>query len=206
MAREGVRLTNFYVSSPVCSASRAALLTGAYHRRVGISGALNPHSVHGLHTNEVTIAEVLKQRDYATAAIGKWHLGHHAAFLPLHHGFDSYFGIPYSNDMSPDPKNNPRERARQWPPLPLVKDLETIEVEPDQSQLTRRYTDEAVAFIHSHKDQPFFLVLRPYHASCSSLCFRVIHGFRCSGSLRRCDPGNRLVGGRGHDGVEEGRC
>ncbi len=157
LAREGVRLTNFYVSSAVCSASRASLLTGAYHMRIGLSGALNPHSTHGLHTDEVTIAELLKQKDYATAAIGKWHLGHLTDFLPTRHGFDSYFGIPYSNDMSPDPKNNPRERARRWPPLPLIKDLETIEVEPDQSQLTKRYTEAAVAFIEANKDRPFFL-------------------------------------------------
>ena len=157
LAREGVRLTSFYVSSPVCSASRAALLTGNYHRRVGISGALNPHSTHGISTSEMTFAELLKQKAYATAAVGKWHLGHLPAFLPTNHGFDSYFGIPYSNDMSPDPKNNPRERARQWPPLPLVQDLETIEEEPDQSQLIQRYTESAVSFIESNAGRPFFL-------------------------------------------------
>lgn len=159
MAEEGVRFTNFYVSSAVCSASRAALLTGSYHRRVSIDGAMTPHSQRGLHANEVTIAELLKQKDYATAAIGKWHLGHHPDFLPTNHGFDSYFGIPYSNDMSPDPKNNPRERARKWPPLPLVHELETIELEPDQTQLTRRYTEAAVSFIEAHQDRPFFLYL-----------------------------------------------
>lgn len=159
MAQEGVRLTNFYVSSAVCSASRAALLTGSYHRRVDIDGALTPHSTRGLHTREVTIAELLKQRDYATAAIGKWHLGHQATFLPTAHGFDTYFGVPYSNDMSPDPNNNPRERARKWPPLPILQDLETIEFEPDQSQLTRRYTEAAVTFIEANQDRPFFLYL-----------------------------------------------
>lgn len=173
MAQEGVRLTNFYVSSAVCSASRAALLTGSYHRRVDIDGALTPHSTRGLHTREVTLAELLKQKDYATAAIGKWHLGHQAAFLPTAHGFDTYFGIPYSNDMSPDPNNNPRERARKWPPLPLVQDLETLELEPDQSHLTRRYTEAAVAFIEANQDRPFFLYLAhtmphvPLYASAS---------------------------------------
>lgn len=159
MAQEGVRLTNFYVSSAVCSASRAALLTGSYHRRVDIDGALTPHSTRGLHPREVTIAELLKQKAYATAAIGKWHLGHYPEFLPPAHGFDTYFGIPYSNDMSPDPNNNPRERARKWPPLPLVHHLETIELEPDQSHLTHRYTEAAVAFIEANQNRPFFLYL-----------------------------------------------
>ncbi len=159
LATDGVRLTNFYVSSPVCSASRAALLTGSYHRRVGISGALNPHSKRGLNSDEITIAEMLKPKGYATAAVGKWHLGHLDPFLPTNHGFDSYFGIPYSNDMSPDPANNPRERARKWPPLPLVQNLETIEEEPDQSLITQRYTNHAVDFIKQNADQPFFLYL-----------------------------------------------
>ncbi|MEM8486272.1 MAG: sulfatase [Bacteroidota bacterium] len=159
LAADGVRLTNFYVSSPVCSASRAALLTGSYHRRVGISGALNPHSKRGLNNDEITIAEMLKPQGYATAAVGKWHLGHLEPFLPTNHGFDSYFGIPYSNDMSPDPANNPRERARKWPPLPLVQGLDTIEKEPNQSMITQRYTSKAVDFIKAHTDQPFFLYL-----------------------------------------------
>ena len=157
LARNGVRLTDFYVSSPVCSASRAALLTGRYHRRVGISGALNPHSGKGIGSEEMTIGELVKQAGYATAAIGKWHLGHLSEFLPTNHGFDRYFGIPYSNDMSPDPKNNPRERARKWPPLPLVRGDSTIEFEPDQSMLIERYNAEALGFIRSNKDQPFFL-------------------------------------------------
>ena len=105
----------------------------------------------------MTIAELLKQKDYATAAIGKWHLGHLAPFLPTNHGFDYYYGIPYSNDMSPDQKNNPRERARKWPPLPLVENLETIEEEPDQRLITKKYTEKAVSFIEAHHDQPFFL-------------------------------------------------
>ena len=175
MAAAGVRLTDFYVSSPVCSASRAALLTGSYHRRVGISGALNPHSPIGIARNEMTLAELLKQAGYATAAVGKWHLGHHPEFLPVHHGFDRYFGIPYSNDMSPDPKNNPRERARKWPPLPLIRNETVIETEPDQSRLIERYTAEALSFIREHHGRPFFLYYAhtmphvPLYASASYL-------------------------------------
>ena len=159
MAGEGIRLTSFYVSSPVCSASRASLLTGSYHVRVGIHGALFPHHNHGLHEREVTLGDLVKQKGYATTAIGKWHLGHHPEFLPPNHGFDSYFGIPYSNDMSPEPKHNPRENATQFPPLPLVRDLEVVEYEPDQSLLTKRYTEEALDFIENNADRPFLLYL-----------------------------------------------
>ena len=159
MAEEGIRLTSFYVSSPVCSASRASLLTGSYHTRVGIHGALFPHHNYGLHERETTLAELVKQKGYATAAIGKWHLGHLAPFLPPHHGFDTYMGIPYSNDMSPEPINNPRPSANQFPPLPLLRDLEVIEYEPDQSLITRRYTEEALDFIEAHQDEPFLVYL-----------------------------------------------
>ena len=101
MAKEGVRFTDFYVAQPVCSASRAALLTGCYPNRIGILGALNPYSKEGIHSNELTLAEVLKTRGYATAIYGKWHLGYQPQFLPTRHGFDDYFGLPYSNDMWP---------------------------------------------------------------------------------------------------------
>ena len=101
MAAEGVRLTHFYVAQAVCSASRAALLTGSYPNRIGITGALNHTATHGLNPDELTIAEVLKERGYATAMFGKWHLGHKPPFLPLSHGFDEYLGLPYSNDMWP---------------------------------------------------------------------------------------------------------
>src|SRR6516162_9712486 len=114
MAREGVRLTDFYVAQPVCSASRAALLTGCYPNRIGILGALNPSSKHGISDTEKTIAEVLKPRGYATAVYGKWHLGHHPRFLPARHGFDDYFGLPYSNDMWPGHPTN-----KSFPRLPL---------------------------------------------------------------------------------------
>ena len=121
MAAEGIRFTNFYVAQPVCSASRAALLTGCYPNRIGIKGALNPSSTIGISKNERTIAEVLKTRGYATAIYGKWHLGYQREFLPLHHGFDDYFGLPYSNDMWP---NHPTEK---FPDLPLIQGDETIQ-------------------------------------------------------------------------------
>jgi arylsulfatase A-like enzyme len=103
MAREGRRFTHWYAAQAVCSASRAGLLTGCYPNRIGIHGALGPNNTHGLNKEEMTIAEVCKQKGYATAIYGKWHLGHHKEFLPVHHGFDDYFGLPYSNDMWPFP-------------------------------------------------------------------------------------------------------
>jgi arylsulfatase A len=153
MAAEGIRLTNFYAAQAVCSASRAALLTGSYPNRIGIRGALNHTATHGLNPDETTIAEVLKARGYATAIYGKWHLGHQAPFLPLRHGFDEYLGLPYSNDMWP---RHP-QRKNFFPDLPLIEGDRAIEVDPDQSQLTRRYTERAVGFIERHRDKPFFL-------------------------------------------------
>jgi arylsulfatase A len=153
MAAEGVRLTQFYVAQAVCSASRAALLTGSYPNRVGISGALNHTAARGLSHDETTIAEMLKARGYATAAFGKWHLGHVPPYLPKQHGFDEYFGLPYSNDMWP---RHPQQRAF-YPPLPLIDGDEVVERDPDQRQLTRRYTERAVGFIERHRDRPFFL-------------------------------------------------
>ena len=137
MAAEGTKFTDFYVTQPVCSASRAGLLTGCYPNRVGILGALSPSSKHGIHNDEMTIAEVVKQRGYATAIYGKWHLGHHPRFLPTRHGFDDYFGLPYSNDMWP---NHPTAPADRYPPLPLIEGEKTIAHNPDQSQLTTWYT------------------------------------------------------------------
>jgi arylsulfatase A-like enzyme len=159
LAAEGMRFTRFYTAESGCSPSRAALLTGRYPLRAGMPTVLAPRSVVGLNADETTLAEILKRQGYATAAVGKWHLGDHPDFLPLRHGFDSYFGLPYSNDMSPDPRNNPWERARSHPPLPLVRDTTIIEREPDQSTLTRRYTEEAIAFIEANRDRPFFLYL-----------------------------------------------
>jgi arylsulfatase A len=153
MAREGIRLTNFYVAQAVCSASRMALLTGAYPNRVGISGALNHTARHGIHADEMTIAEVLKQRGYATAIYGKWHLGHHPPFLPVRHGFDEYLGLPYSNDMWP---HHPQQK-NFYPDLPLIEGDTVAKLDPDQSQLTTLYTERAVGFIERHRDRPFFL-------------------------------------------------
>jgi arylsulfatase A-like enzyme len=151
MAKEGIRFTDFYVAQPVCSASRAALLTGCYPNRIGILGALNPASKTGIHANEMTLAEILKTRGYATAIYGKWHLGHHTEFLPLHHGFDDYFGLPYSNDMWP------KHPSSKFPDLPLIEGDRTIELNPDQSHLTTWYTGRAARFIEQNKERPFFL-------------------------------------------------
>lgn len=151
MAREGVRFTDFYTAQAVCSASRTALLTGCYPNRLGILGALGPQSRHGIADREQTIAEVLKTRGYATAIYGKWHLGHHPRFLPTRHGFDDYFGLPYSNDMWP------RHPTATFPPLPLMEREQIVGQNPDQTQLTTWYTERAVKFIGQNKDRPFFL-------------------------------------------------
>jgi arylsulfatase A-like enzyme len=153
LAAEGIRFTDFYVAQAVCSASRAALLTGCYPNRIGILGALGPGSKHGIHENEMTIAEVLKPRGYATAIYGKWHLGHLPKFLPTRHGFDDYYGLPYSNDMWPKHPENPKA----YPDLPLVEREKTIQLNPDQAQLTTAYTERAVQFIEKNKERPFFL-------------------------------------------------
>ena len=166
MAAEGRRFTDFVTSTAVCSASRAALLTGCYHRRVSIAGALGPRAKHGLHPDEVTIAELCKQKNYATACFGKWHLGHHRPFLPLQHGFDEYYGLPYSNDMWPlhpayvDLPEGAAKRKQGYPDLPLIEGNEIVDAEvtgEDQAQLTVDYTRRAVDFINRHRDQPFFL-------------------------------------------------
>ena len=164
MAAEGMKFTDFQVSSAVCSASRASLLTGCYHTRVGISGAIMPGRKIGLHPDEVTIAEICKQKGYATACYGKWHLGHLPQFLPTRQGFDDYFGLPYSNDMWPynpkpkDPKS--KIHSHRFPPLPLYENEEVVnaDVKPeDQVQLTTQYTERAVSFIERHHHKPFFL-------------------------------------------------
>ncbi|WP_254508662.1 sulfatase family protein [Anatilimnocola floriformis] len=151
-ATQGMKFTSFY-ATPVCSMSRACLMTGCYNARVSIPGVLFPESKIGLHPDEVTLAEIAKQKGYATTIIGKWHLGFQPEFLPTRQGFDSYFGIPYSNDMGTKPARP------NFPPLPLMRNEETIEKEPDQSQLTRRYTEEAIKFIRANHDKPFFLYL-----------------------------------------------
>ena len=154
LAKEGRKFTSFYVAQAVCSASRTALLTGCYPNRVGILGALFPASKNGIHDDETTLGEMFRSRGYATACYGKWHLGHHPRFLPVRHGFDEYLGLPYSNDMWPKHPTN-----KSFPPLPLIDGDKTIAVDPDQSTLTRQYTERAVAFIEKHREQPFFVYL-----------------------------------------------
>jgi arylsulfatase A-like enzyme len=160
MAAEGARFTEFYVSSPVCSASRAALLTGCYHERVGIRGALGPKDRTGLSHDETTLAELLKSRGYATGMAGKWHLGCRPSQLPTHHGFDEYLGLPYSNDMWPGHPETPKD----YPPLPLYEGDRLIDPDvtaEDQRGLTAAYAERAVAFIRRNKDRPFFFYLAP---------------------------------------------
>lgn len=163
MADEGMRFTSFYVPASVCTPSRAGLLTGRYPMRVGLPSVLFPRDTTGLNTDELTIAELLKQEGYATQALGKWHLGAHPEFLPTNHGFDHFFGLPYSNDMSPKPENNPREEARRnFPSLPLIEDTSIIEREPEQAKLIHRYTERAAEFIEANKKNPFFLYYAPH--------------------------------------------
>ncbi|MFH1568640.1 MAG: sulfatase [Gemmatimonadota bacterium] len=160
MAAEGLRFTDFYMASPVCSPSRGAMMTGCYPPRIGLGtnerGAwvLFPGDAVGLNPDEITIARLLQERGYATQLVGKWHLGDQPEFLPTRHGFDSYYGLPYSNDMG-------RQAGREdrWPPLPLLRDEEVIQQQPDQAALTERYVEESVRFIRAHRDAPFFLYL-----------------------------------------------
>jgi len=159
MATEGRKFTNFHVPQPVCSASRAGLLTGCYPNRIGIHGALSPKATHGISDDEMTIAQVLKQKGYATGMAGKWHLGHHPQFLPTRHGFDEYFGLPYSNDMWP---LHPEAKKGTYPPLPLIEGEKVLKNDlnhEDQNQLTTQYTERAVKFIEKNKDKPFFFYL-----------------------------------------------
>lgn len=161
MAAEGIRFTQFYSGAPVCSPSRAALLTGRLPIRTGVTKVLFPYSTGGLPKTEITLAEALKPLGYKTACVGKWHLGHLPQYLPMKRGFDSYLGIPYSNDMSP--KENAGAKKYGAPPLPLLRGDKPVETEPDQRQLTPRYTAEAMRFIQESAEsrQPFFLYL-PY--------------------------------------------
>ena len=167
MASEGIRFTNFMAAQAVCSASRAALLTGCYPNRIGISGALFPNAGKGLNPQETTIAELLKSQGYATGMFGKWHLGDTKEFLPLQHGFDEYVGLPYSNDMwavdydgKPVGENDWRKKA--FPLLPLLSGNDTlraITTLDEQAELTALYTEKAVSFIKKHKKDPFFIYL-----------------------------------------------
>ena len=155
---EGMRFTHYYSPQAVSSASRAGLLTGCYPNRIGFSGALGPGSKVGIADSEETIAEVLKKKGYACAAFGKWHLGDHPKFLPVNHGFDEYYGIPYSNDMWPFHPQNPRG----YPPLPMIEGDRIVNPEmtaADQEQMTTQFTERSVQFIEKNKNKPFFLYL-----------------------------------------------
>ncbi len=176
MAREGMRFTNFYSACSVCSPSRAALMTGCYPPRVGLTRVLFPRDTVGLDPREITVAESLKEVGYQTACIGKWHMGHLPEFLPTQQGFDYYFGIPYSNDMTIDPKakiavdavfregftlGQVREGQTVKNKVPLMRNDEVIEYPADQTTLTQRYTEKALQFVsHAHESkEPFFLYL-----------------------------------------------
>ncbi|MBI3945250.1 MAG: sulfatase [Armatimonadetes bacterium] len=156
MAAEGVRFTDFYMAAACCSPSRAAMMTGCRPQRIGLqaghkAGVLEPCDPIGLSPDEITVADLLKRQGYATKIIGKWHCGDQPPFLPTRHGFDSYYGLPYSNDMRMT-RNFP-----DTPPLPLLRDEEVVEAEPNQASLTERYTEEAVRFLRQHREGPFLL-------------------------------------------------
>lgn len=174
MASEGMRMNDFYVGCSVCSGSRTTLMTGCHYERLGMKPVLFPDSDQGLHSDEVTIADMLKDAGYRTVCVGKWHLGHLPPCLPTYQGFDSYYGVPYSNDMWIDPANKLADdiviregltldelkaghKKRNW--VPLMRGEEVIEYPADQTTLTKRYTEEAIKFFKASKDQPFFLYL-----------------------------------------------
>ncbi len=163
MAEEGRRFTDFYVAAPVCTPSRAALMTGCYPKRVDMAsdfkdgrGVLFPGDPKGLHPDETTVASLLKSQGYATKLVGKWHLGDQPEFLPTQHGFDSYFGIPFSNDMCPDNWRN-IDTWGKYPPLPLLRDDQVVGKDPNQETLTGHYLEDVLQFIRENKDGPFFL-------------------------------------------------
>ena len=167
LASQGMQFTWYYCPQAVCSASRAGLLTGCYPNRIGIAGALMPWATNGIHSGETTIAELLKTKGYHTGIIGKWHLGHHKVFLPLQHGFDEYYGIPYSNDMWPVDFDgvaihlkDTTSSKMKYPVLPLVEGNEKageVRTLADQDKLTTEYTERAVRFIENHRKEQFFL-------------------------------------------------
>jgi len=203
MAAEGMKFTSFY-ATPVCSMSRTCLMTGSYNVRVSVPGVLFPNSKIGLHPDEVTLAEIVKPQGYATICIGKWHLGHRAPFLPTKQGFDAFFGIPYSNDMTLDPVNAVfakdcvfrdginEEKARAGTlnhTVPLMRGTEVVEYPADQDTLTQRYTEEAVRFIRANQARPFFLYL-PH---------TMVHGPLAASAAFRGKSAGGLLG----DAVEE---
>lgn len=155
LAKEGMFFTRYYAPQAVSSASRAGLLTGCYPNRIGLSGALDHTSKSGIGDNEVTIPELLKSKGYATAAFGKWHLGCQPQFLPTKHGFDEFYGIPYSHDMWP---NHPTAR-NYYPPLPLLNGEQVLTTNPDNTQFTTMFTEKAIEYMRRQKPNPFFIYL-----------------------------------------------
>ncbi len=163
LAEEGTRFTDFYMASPVCSPSRGAMMTGCYPPRIGFgkfhggSAVLFPGHPSGLNPSEITLPQLLKEQGYATKIVGKWHCGDQPEFMPTRHGFDSYYGVPFSNDMG-------RQRGREdAPPLPLLRDGDVIQQQPDQTSLTERYVEESVRFLRDNQAKPFFLYLAHMH-------------------------------------------
>jgi len=185
MAKEGMRFTSWY-AAPVCSPSRAALMTGCYPKRVGLSfgswhAVLMPGDWHGLNPSEVTVARLLQAKGYATACVGKWHLGDQPEFLPTRHGFDSFYGLPYSNDMRPAPKAGGAQDYPH-PPLPLLRNNDVLREVTDQDSLTADYTREAITFIEKNRTKPFFLYL-PHS---------MVHGPLAAGKAWRGKTGKSL--------------
>jgi arylsulfatase A len=182
MAATGMKFTNFYSGSPACTASRYALLTGRYPIRSGFSWVLYPNSSRGIHADEYTLAEGMKDAGYATACFGKWHLGTtKKEYLPLQNGFDEYFGLPYSNDMIPP----------LWNDIPLIEGNDTISFNPDQKTLTKQYTERTIDFITRHSRDPFFVYVpfaMPHFAAASrgSICWKIIKRnlWRCGRRVR----------------------
>jgi len=162
LAKNGIRFTDFYMASPVCSPSRGAMLTGCYPPRIGFGEfhgrpVLLPGDDIGLNPEEITLATVLKNTGYRTMCVGKWHCGDQEPFLPTNHGFDDYYGLPYSNDMART------QSAPHFPPLPLLRGNKVIQEQPDQRGLTERYTEKSIEFIAENAEQPFFLYLAHMH-------------------------------------------
>ncbi len=163
MAENGMKFTDFYMVSPLCSPSRGGMMTGCYPRRIGFGSfegrcVLFPGQAVGLSQDETTVASILKEQGYSTMLVGKWHCGDQPEFLPTRHGFDHYYGLPYSNDMG-----RQAGLKKQYPPLPLLMDEEVIQEQPDQTSITERYTEQAVRFIRGNKENPFFLYFAHMH-------------------------------------------
>jgi arylsulfatase A-like enzyme len=156
LASQGMRFTSFYAPAPTCTPTRAALMTGCYPQRVGLQRVLFPNDKLGLSDQEVTIAQLLKNRGYATACIGKWHLGHLPQFLPTNRGFDLYFGIPYPNDHGPE-RTKSNNQTAPFPPIPLYRNKKIVEQPAKLETLPDRFCEEAIKFITENKDRPFFL-------------------------------------------------